>query len=75
MALVHRRPESEEISGLYHRRENQTGDGPYRGSRQICLDRVEYDSDGLLRPVAMTGGTAVPNVGIDRRPGSREAIP
>lgn len=38
----------------YHRWENQSGDGPYRGSRQVCIDRVEYGPDGLIRPVAMT---------------------
>jgi beta-xylosidase len=39
---------------FYHRWENQTGNGPYRGSRQICIDRVEYDGEGLIRPVVMT---------------------
>ena len=38
----------------YHRWENQTGDGPYRGSRQICIDRVEYTEPGLIRPILMT---------------------
>ena len=28
---------------FYHRWENQSGDGPYRGSRQVCIDRLEYD--------------------------------
>ena len=35
--------------------EHQTGDGPYRGQRQIALDRVSYDSEGLIRPIQMTG--------------------
>lgn len=49
---------------VYHRWENRTGDGPYRGSRQICLDRVEYDQDGLIRPIIMTSGAAqVPATG------------
>ncbi len=39
----------------YHRWENQSGDGPYRGQRQICLDRVSYDERGLIRPIRMTG--------------------
>jgi beta-xylosidase len=38
----------------YHRWENQNGNGPYRGSRQICIDRMEYDRDGLIRPIVMT---------------------
>jgi beta-xylosidase len=42
---------------IYHRWENQTGDGPYSGSRQICIDRVEHDANGLIRPVTMTSGT------------------
>jgi beta-xylosidase len=40
---------------VYHRWENQAGDGPYRGFRQICIDRVEYDQEGLIRPIVMTG--------------------
>ena len=40
---------------VYHRWENQKGDGPYRGFRQVCVDRVEYDKDGLVRPIVMTG--------------------
>ena len=43
---------------VYHRWENQTGDGPYHGSRQICIDRVEYDQDGLIRPIVMTEKSA-----------------
>ncbi len=39
----------------YHRWENQTGDGPYRGSRQLCIDTVEYDKNGLILPIVMTG--------------------
>lgn len=40
---------------FYHRWENQTGDGPYRGSRQVCIDSIEYDQGGLIRPISMTG--------------------
>jgi beta-xylosidase len=40
---------------FYHRWENQAGDGPYRGSRQVCIDHVEYDESGLIRPIVMTG--------------------
>ena len=39
---------------VYHRWENQSGDGPYHGARQVCIDRVQYDDDGLILPVAMT---------------------
>ena len=41
---------------VYHRWENQTGDGPYRGARQVCLDPVEYDEQGLIRPITMSTG-------------------
>ncbi len=41
----------------YHRWENPAGDGPYRGSRQVCIDRVEYTDEGLIRPIVMTGGS------------------
>jgi beta-xylosidase len=41
---------------VYHRWENRTGDGPFRGSRQVCIDSVEFDPDGLIRPIVMTGG-------------------
>ena len=44
---------------FYHRWENQTGDGPYRGFRQICVDPIEHDAEGLIRPVKMTSGTSV----------------
>lgn len=42
---------------FYHRWEGQSGNGPYRGRRWICVDKVEYDSDGAIRPVRMTGGS------------------
>jgi beta-xylosidase len=38
---------------FYHRWENQNGEGPYHGSRQICIDHVEYDAEGLIRPISM----------------------
>lgn len=51
-----RSPLTGELLMFYHRWENPEGDGPYRGSRQICIERVEYDAEGLIRPVVMTGG-------------------
>lgn len=38
----------------YHRWENQTTDGPFRGSRQICIERVQHDAEGRILPVTMT---------------------
>ncbi len=43
---------------VYHRWDNQTGDGPYRGSRQLCIDHMEYDANGLILPIVMTGGAS-----------------
>lgn len=39
---------------VYHRWNNRQGDGPYHGSRETCLDKLEHDPAGLLRPVTMT---------------------
>jgi beta-xylosidase len=38
----------------YHRWEDQTGPGPYRGSRQVAFERLEHGLGGILRPVTMT---------------------
>jgi hypothetical protein len=38
----------------YHRWNNQAGDGPYRGSRQVAIEKIEYDEDGRIKPVQMT---------------------
>src|SRR5690606_32498491 len=40
---------------FYHRWENQVGDGPFRGRRQLSVERVQYDENGLIRPIVMTG--------------------
>lgn len=36
---------------VYHRRPMTTNEGD---SRQTCIDRMEFDSDGLIKPVIMT---------------------
>lgn len=38
---------------VYHRWENQPGDGPYRGSRRIVVQRIRYKDDGEIEPIAM----------------------
>lgn len=48
-----RRPGTDEWLVVYHRWENQTGDGPYHGLRQVCIDPVRHDADGFLLPVVM----------------------
>lgn len=40
---------------VYHRWENQAGPGPYRGARQIAIERIIYSKDGSIEPVRMTG--------------------
>ncbi len=60
---------------VYHRWENQTGDGPYRGSRRVAIDRINYDPDGLLRPVLMTGGAAGSTAGATAIPIAVEPVP
>jgi beta-xylosidase len=44
---------------LYHRWNDQPGDGPYRGSRSVCVEKLEYNRDGTIKPIVMTD-TAVP---------------
>ena len=41
----------------YHRWNNREGNGPFKGGREIAIDTISYDKDGLLQPVKMTGGT------------------
>lgn len=41
---------------VYHRWNYQNGAGPYAAARTIAIDRLEYDSDGLILPVVMTAG-------------------
>ena len=42
---------------FYHRWDNVQGDGPYTGSRKLAVDKLEYNSIGLIRPVHMTSAT------------------
>ena len=63
-----RHPGTGEWLIVYHRWENQTGDGPYRGRRQVCIDRVEFDAAGLIRPIVMTGSEPTPETGTFTNP-------
>ena len=47
---------------VYHRWERQRGPGPYRGERQIAIDRVRYAADGRILPIHMTDGDAAPTL-------------
>jgi GH43 family beta-xylosidase len=53
-----RSPLTGEWQIVYHRWENKTNDGPYRGLRQVCIDRLQYDQNGLIQPIVMTGDAA-----------------
>ncbi len=39
---------------VYHRWNKRTGDGPYRGSRETCIDKLTHGPDGTIVPVVMT---------------------
>jgi beta-xylosidase len=40
---------------FYHRWEKVKGSGPYSGSRVIAIEYLEYEDDGRIKPVTMTG--------------------
>ena len=48
---------------VYHRWEQPPGSAPFRGERQVAVDRVTYASDGAIRPIVMTDGAAAPTLG------------
>lgn len=39
---------------VYHRWNHRKGDGPYRGARETCIDRLEHAADGSIRKVKMS---------------------
>lgn len=39
---------------IYHRWNNEQGPGPYRGSRSIAIEKIEYDQTGKIKPIQMT---------------------
>lgn len=47
-------PKSKEWFIVYHRWESTKKDGPFRGGRKIAVEKIEYDAEGLIRPVEMT---------------------
>ncbi|MFV3078004.1 family 43 glycosylhydrolase [Niveispirillum fermenti] len=51
-AFLHR-PDNGRWLIAYHRWEGQTGDGPYRGQRQIKVQEIDYEADGSIRPIMM----------------------
>ncbi len=59
-----RHPDRDRWFVVYHRWNHQRGLGPFNATRQVAIDRLEYDSDGAIEPVTMTGG----NTDIDTAP-------
>ncbi len=49
-----RNPVTDQWYIVYHRWEYVSGDGPYPDSRKTAIDKLEYDSAGLIKPVTMT---------------------
>lgn len=47
---------------VYHRWEQRPGPAPFRGERQVAIDRVRYARDGTIRPIVMTDGRASPSL-------------
>lgn len=48
------KPGTDEWVIAYHEWNKRQGDGPYRGQREIAFDRIQYEKNGFIRPVAMT---------------------
>lgn len=48
---------------VYHRWERGPGEGPYKGERQIAVDRIKYAGDGRILPIKMTDGDVAPRLG------------
>ena len=51
---------------VYHRWERPPGPAPFKGERQIAIDRVRYAADGTILPIVMTDGAAAPTLPIRR---------
>jgi Beta-xylosidase len=51
-------PTTKEWFIVYHRWETSEPNGPYRGQRQIAIDRVQYNADGTIKPIEMTSGNS-----------------
>jgi beta-xylosidase len=47
-------PATDQSYIFYHRWDNVSGPGPYRGSRGTAIDLVHYGSDGQIKPIIMT---------------------
>ena len=41
---------------VYHRWETSKKAGPFSGGRKIAVERIDYNPQGLIRPIKMTDG-------------------
>ncbi|HEY0623656.1 family 43 glycosylhydrolase [Sphingomonas sp.] len=55
-----RHPKDGGLMIVYHRWERPRGEGPFRGERQVAVERVRYAPDGSIEPIRMTDGAAAP---------------
>lgn len=51
-----RLPGTDQWRIIYHRWNDRQGDGPFSGSREIAIDRLEHTPDGGITPIRMTDG-------------------
>lgn len=51
---VIRHPDRDEWYIVYHRWNDRTDNGPYRGGREIAVEKLVHGPDGEIRPVVMT---------------------
>jgi beta-xylosidase len=47
---------------VYHRWERGPGPGPFRGERQVAVERLAYAPDGRILPVRMSDGDKAPTL-------------
>ncbi|MGK6324274.1 family 43 glycosylhydrolase [Sphingomonas sp. DT-51] len=49
---------------VYHRWDRPAGPAPFKGERQVAIDRLTYAADGRILPVRMTDGTKSPRMKV-----------
>jgi len=49
-------PSTKEWFIVYHRWETAKKDAPFRGRRKLAVEKIAYDKEGLILPIAMTDG-------------------
>lgn len=48
---------------VYHRWNARRDNGPFNGSRSVCIDKLEYNGDGTIKPIVMTDTVAADSFG------------